>query len=52
MPAAPWAYTQVYAYDELNRLQSAEETTGPSSNWKQVYAYDRYGNRTLASGTT
>jgi RHS repeat-associated protein len=52
VPGAPWAYTQVYAYDELNRLQSAEETTGSSLNWKQVYFYDRYGNRTLASGTT
>ena len=52
VPGAPWTYTQVYTYDELNRIQSAEETFGLSSNWKQIYSYDRYGNRTLASGTT
>ena len=43
---------QSYGYDSLNRLQSAEETIGATSNWKQVYSYDRFGNRTLVAGTT
>jgi RHS repeat-associated protein len=44
--------TQAYAYDELNRLQSAQETGGATQVWQQVYKYDRYGNRTLDSGTS
>lgn len=44
--------TQEYDYDELNRLKTAEEKSGPTSNWRQVYSYDAYGNRTLAAGTT
>jgi RHS repeat-associated protein len=43
---------QTYVYDELNRLKSAEEKAGTTSTWKQVYSYDRYGNRTLAAETT
>jgi RHS repeat-associated protein len=41
-------FTQFYAYDSLNRLQSATEDNpnGPA-NWKQSYIYDRYGNRTI-----
>lgn len=41
---------QVYTYDELNRLKSAQENGGAS--WKQIYKYDRFGNRTFDSGTT
>ena len=52
MPGASSAFVQTYGYDSLNRLQSAEETIGAASNWKQVYSYDRYGNRTLAAGTS
>ncbi len=39
--------TQVYTYDALNRLESAREVSGSAENWKQTYAYDSYGNRTL-----
>ena len=34
-----------YAYDLLNRLQSASTTAGPSP-WGQSYAYDGFGNLT------
>jgi YD repeat-containing protein len=38
--------TQVFTYDSLNRLASANESggTGP---WTQTYGYDRYGNRAV-----
>ena len=44
--------TQTYEYDALNRLAWAEEKVGTGSKWKQIYEYDRYGNRRFASGTT
>ncbi|HEY0172370.1 MAG TPA: RHS repeat-associated core domain-containing protein [Pyrinomonadaceae bacterium] len=44
--------TQTYEYDTLNRLQWAEEKAGTTSKWKQVFSYDRYGNRNFAQGTT
>jgi YD repeat-containing protein len=40
--------TQTYDYDELNRLQKAEEklsNTPFTSQWKQTFTYDRFGNR-------
>jgi YD repeat-containing protein len=40
--------TQTYDYDELNRLQKAEEKltgSGQTSQWKQTFTYDRFGNR-------
>jgi RHS repeat-associated protein len=47
------AAAQVYSYDALNRLESAREVAGAAETWKQTYAYDRYGNRSLnASQTT
>jgi RHS repeat-associated protein len=52
VPGAASPFVQTYTYDALSRLQSAEEIVGTTSNWKQVYSYDRYGNRSLASGTT
>lgn len=52
VPGMTSPFVQTYTYDELNRLQSAEETVNATSNWKQVYTYDRFGNRTLAAGTT
>ena len=52
MPGVSSPYVQTYAYDALNRLQSAEEAVGATSTWKQVYTYDRYGNRSLSTGTT
>jgi RHS repeat-associated protein len=41
---------QVYEYDELNRLKSAQENGGTS--WKQTFVYDRYGNRTFDAPQT
>ncbi len=52
--------TQTYEYDDLNRLKSAREVNNltPCLNaqgavsdcWRQVYAYDPYGNRRLVGG--
>ncbi|MET0649343.1 MAG: RHS repeat-associated core domain-containing protein [Pyrinomonadaceae bacterium] len=52
VPGVTVPFVQTYEYDELNRLKTAEEKTDSTSNWKQVYTYDRFGNRTLAAGTT
>lgn len=52
VPGAATPLVQTYLYDALNRLESAEEKTGTASTWKQVYSYDRYGNRGFATGTT
>lgn len=35
-------FTQTYGYDLLNRLTSVQE-----GSWRQAYAYDRFGNRTI-----
>jgi hypothetical protein len=36
---------QTYAYDSLNRLQSATETfNGGVQAWKQTFDYDRFAN--------
>jgi RHS repeat-associated protein len=43
---------QTYAYDSLNRLQSAEETIGGGQTWKQVYKFDKYGNRNFVEANT
>lgn len=51
-PGLATPLAQTYKYDALNRLQSAEEKAGASTTWKQVYDYDRYGNRTLTNGTS
>jgi RHS repeat-associated protein len=40
-------FAQSYTYDALNRLESASEVKGVSETWRQTYAYDRHGNRTL-----
>lgn len=46
-------FEQIYTYDDLNRLLSAEEKINNSTNWKQSFSYDRYGNRRFnVSGTT
>ncbi len=52
--AAGFTTTQNYTYDELNRLQSATETTPNQTGWKQTFTYDRYGNRNFdtANGNT
>jgi RHS repeat-associated protein len=47
--------TQTYEYDELNRLQSAEEKLSgqtPTSQWKQSFTYDRFGNRKFDTSST
>jgi RHS repeat-associated protein len=47
--------TQSYDYDELNRLQKAEEKLSGSpftSQWKQSFTYDRFGNRKFDAGQT
>ncbi|MGB7068000.1 MAG: RHS repeat-associated core domain-containing protein, partial [Pyrinomonadaceae bacterium] len=43
---------QTYAYDSLNRLQSASETVGGSQTWKQTFTIDRYGNRRFDAANT
>jgi RHS repeat-associated protein len=42
--------TQVYSYDQVNRLASATETNSGGQTWQQIYGYDVYGNRWVASG--
>jgi RHS repeat-associated protein len=49
---SPLVFTQSYVYDSLNRLKSAEEVTGTTSNWKQTYTFDRYGNRRFDQSNT
>jgi RHS repeat-associated protein len=44
------SYTQSFGYDSLNRLSSATETNGGTTNWTQNNAYDRYGNRQIDYG--
>jgi RHS repeat-associated protein len=45
-------FEQVYAYDDLNRLQSAEEKINATTNWKQTFQYDRFGNRRFDAANT
>lgn len=45
-------FEQVYQYDDLNRLLSAEETVSNSTNWRQSFSYDRYGNRRFDANRT
>jgi RHS repeat-associated protein len=52
VPGTAQSFAQTYTYDELNRLKIAEESAGLTQVWKQIYSYDRYGNRTLMGGTT
>jgi RHS repeat-associated protein len=42
---------QSYSYDELNRLESAQETNGATPVWKQTYSYDPFGNRMFDADT-
>ncbi len=43
--SSPLIFDQNYTYDSLNRLKSAEEVSDSVTTWKQVYTFDRYGNR-------
>lgn len=45
-----FTYTQSYSYDALNRLESAAEMSDTTQLWKQSFAYDRFGNRTIDTG--
>lgn len=42
---------QSYVYDSLNRIASGSETISSVQSWKQEFNYDRYGNRSLVTGT-
>jgi RHS repeat-associated protein len=48
--------TQSYEYDELNRLQRAEEKATANASlpayWKQTFTYDRFGNRKFDTSPT
>ncbi|MEW6126594.1 MAG: hypothetical protein AB1757_06100 [Acidobacteriota bacterium] len=46
--------TQSYAYDGVNRLQSAEEktTSTQAQQWKQTFTFDRFGNRNFDVANT
>lgn len=43
--------TQNYSYDSLDRLSAAEEFIGTTSQWKQIYDSDRWGNRAVRSSS-
>lgn len=44
--------TQNYAYDALNRLATARETSGATQTWKQRFTSDRFGNRNFHTSET
>jgi RHS repeat-associated protein len=44
--------SQTYGYDELNRLNSAVETAGAQTNWRETFDYDDFGNRSVVTGLT
>ncbi len=46
------AFEQSYAYDDLNRLQSAEEKVSATTTWKQTFQFDRFGNRRFDAANT
>ncbi len=46
------AFEQIYTYDDLNRLQSAEEKINATTNWKQTFQFDRFGNRRFDAANT
>ena len=41
---------QQYEYDSLNRLGWVREISNSAEIWRQTFAYDRYGNRTIDQG--
>ena len=38
------AYTDTFTYDGLNRLISAVDQSGSTTNWNRTFAYDQFGN--------
>jgi RHS repeat-associated protein len=52
-PSLAQPIVQSYAYDDLNRLQSSNETyAGGTQSWKQTFSYDRFGNRRFDAANT
>ncbi len=45
-------FEQTYTYDDLNRLQVAEEKVSGNTTWKQTFTIDRYGNRRFDDANT
>jgi hypothetical protein len=45
-------FEQTYTYDDLNRLQVAEEKVDGATTWKQTFEIDRYGNRRFDTSTS
>jgi RHS repeat-associated protein len=45
-------FTQKYDYDSLNRITDATETGSGGQTWRQVFTYDRYGNRNFDETNT
>ncbi|MGB7069153.1 MAG: RHS repeat-associated core domain-containing protein [Pyrinomonadaceae bacterium] len=45
-------FEQTYTYDDLNRLQAAEEKVVNVISWKQTFTIDRYGNRRFDAANT
>lgn len=43
---------QTYTYDNLNRLQIAEEKVSGTTTWKQTFVIDRFGNREFDAANT
>ncbi|HMM81501.1 MAG TPA: RHS repeat-associated core domain-containing protein [Pyrinomonadaceae bacterium] len=52
VPGMTYPLVQNYAYDELNRLSSATETSNGTQTWKQAFTFDRYGNRNFDEANT
>lgn len=51
-PGITQPLVQTYTYDSLNRLMLARETQNAVEQWKQTFAYDRFGNRSVTAGQT
>lgn len=53
VPGGPY-FQQTYGYDNLNRVTSVSEKLNGagSDSFKQVYAYDRWGNRSVDYNTS
>lgn len=50
---SPTSWYQQYDYDSLNRLGRVREFNSSDTQlWKQTFAYDRYGNRTIDLSNT
>ncbi len=45
-------FEQTYTYDDLNRLQVAEEKVSGATTWKQTFTIDIYGNRRFDAANT